>query len=114
MASTVVKALKYGIEHNTTDIGEYITSIDTKGLADETGLSKWFSDYLSRYCNDNWKVVEHDTLKHFGIIVLRNKLNKNQIDVIKMTSTPNIYYNPFESNKETKKKNKNHLLSYAF
>jgi hypothetical protein len=31
-----------------------------------------------------------------------------------MTSTPNIYYNPFESNKETKKKNKNHLLSYAF
>ena len=114
MASTVVKALKYGIKNNTTDIGEYITSIDTKGLANETGLSKWFSDYLSRYCNDNWEVVEHDTLKHFGIIVLRNKLNKNQIDVIKMTSTPNIYYNPFESNKETKKKNKNHLLSYAF
>ena len=114
MASTVVKALKYGIEHNTTDIGEHIASIDTKGLADETGLSKWFSDYLGRYCNDNWEVVEHDTLKHFGIIVLRNKLNRNQIDVIKMSSTPNLYYNPFESNKETKKKNKNHLLSYAF
>jgi len=77
MASTVVKALKYGIEHNTTDIGEHIASIDTKGLADETGLSKWFSDYLGRYCNDNWEVVEHDTLKHFGIIVLRNKLNRN-------------------------------------
>ena len=114
MASTAIKALKYGIENNTTDIGEFISSIDTKGLADETGLSKWFSDYLGRYCNNNWEVVEHDTLKHFGIIVLRNKLNKQQIDVIKMTSTPNLYYNPFESNKETKKKNRNHLLSYAF
>jgi len=31
-----------------------------------------------------------------------------------MSSTPNLYYNPFESNKETKKKNRNHLLSYAF
>ena len=114
MASTVVKALQYGIKNNTTDIGEYIKSIDTKGLADETGLSKWFSEYLGRYCNDNWEVIEHDTLKHFGIIVLRNKLNKQQIDVIKMSSTPNLYYNPFESNKETKKKNRNHLLSYAF
>ena len=114
MSSTVVKALKYGIENNTTDIGEYIASIDTKGLADETGLSKWFSEYLGRYCNDNWEVIEHDTLKHFGIIVLRNKLNRNQIDVIKMSSTANLYYNPFESNKETKKKNRNHLLSYAF
>lgn len=114
MASTVVKALKYGIENNTTDIGEYIASIDTKGIANETGLSKWFSEYLGKYCNGNWQIVEHDTLKHFGIIVVRNKLNRNQIDVIKMSSTSNLYYNPFESNKETKKKNRNHLLSYAF
>lgn len=114
MASTVVKALKYGIDNNTSDLREYIASIDTKGVADETGLSKWFSEYLSRYCNGNWEVVEHDSLKHFGIIVLRNKINKQQIDVIKMSSTSNLYYNPFESNKETKKKNRNHLLSYAF
>lgn len=114
MAAAVIKGLKYGIEHNTTDIREFITSIDTKGLADETGLSKWFSEYLGRYCNSNWEVVENDSLKHFGIIVLRNKLNKQQIDVIKMSSTANLYYNPFESNKETKKKNRNRLLSYAF
>jgi septin family protein len=65
-----------------------------------------FSEYLRRYFKYNWEVIEHNTLKHFGIKVLRNKLNKQQIDFIKMSSTPNLYYNPFESNKETKKKKK--------
>lgn len=113
MASAVIKGLKYGSENGTTDIREFISSID-RGLADETGLSQWFSEYLGRYCNGNWEVVENDTLKHFGMIVVRNKLNRQQIDVIKMSSTFNLDYNPFESNKETKKKNRNHLLSYAF
>ena len=76
MASTVLKALQHGIKNNTSDLREFISSIDTKGLADETGLSKWFSEYLGKYCNDNWEVVEHDSLKHFGMIVLRNKINK--------------------------------------
>lgn len=113
MASAVIKGLKYGSENRTTDIREFIASID-RGLADETGLSQWFSEYLGRYCNGNWEVVENDTLKHFGIIVVRNKLNRQQIDVIKMSSTFNLDYNSFESNKETRKKNRNHLLSYAF
>ena len=112
MANVVTKALKYGIENNTTDIAEYISSIDSKRISTETGLANWFKDYLSRYCNGNWKIVEHDSLKHFGVILVKNE-KTNQINIIKMSSSY-LTYNPFEYNKSTKTKNKNHLLSYAF
>lgn len=115
MTSVVIKALKYGQENNTTNIKDLIKSIDTRGLTSETALPRWFQDKLGKYCNGNWKVAEDlDYLKHFGIIVVKNVLNPQQIDIIKMTSTSNLYYNPFETNKSTKKKNSNHLLSAAF
>lgn len=106
MAGIVVKALRYGIENGTTDIASYIKSIDTKRVSEDTGLATWFQDTLKKYCNGNWEVADIEALKHFGVIVLRNKRNKQQIDVIKMTSS-NLKFNPC-------KKQKNKLLSAAF
>ena len=106
MAGITIKALKYGIENGTNNINSYIKSIDTKRVTEDTGLANWFSDKLKAYCNGNWEVVDIDALKHFGVVTLRNKRNRQQIDVIKLTSS-NLFFNPC-------KKQKNKLLSAAF
>lgn len=109
MSQTVVKALKTG---NIEDAKQYLASINTKGIFEESGLANWFTDTLGKYCNGNWQVVENNASKHFGIIVLRNVLNPQQIDIIKMSGT-NLYYNPFE-HREGKKKGRNTMLTAAF
>lgn len=107
MAKTVIKALKIATEPNGTieDARQYLSSVDTKGIYEKEGLANWFIDTLAKYCNGNWEVIEHDSLKHFGIILLRNKVTKQQIDVVKMSSS-NLYYNPFSG--------KNTMLTSAF
>ena len=113
MADIVVKALKYGQEKGTTDIAEYLKSIDPKRVSDDTELASWFQDYLSRYCNGSWEVIDHDALKSFGIVLIRD-IRSNQINILKLSSSF-LEYNPFAKNKEKKnKKNRNTLLSYAF
>ena len=107
MSQTVIKAIESG---NLEDAKTYLASLDNKGLFDREGLPNWFAETLGKYCNGNWEVEKNDALKHFGIIIVRNKLNPQQIDIIKMSSS-NLYYNPFE---HKKRKNRNTLLTAAF
>jgi hypothetical protein len=51
MSQTVVKALKTG---NIEDAKQYLASINTKGIFEESGLANWFTDTLGKYCNGNW------------------------------------------------------------
>ena len=114
MSQTVIKALKTATEEGGSieDAKQYLQSINTKGIYENSGLANWFVDTLSKYCNGNWEVIEHDALKHFGLIILRNKNNGQQIDIIKMSGS-NLYFNPFE-HREGKKKSRNTMLTAAF
>lgn len=85
MAATVINALEYGQKNNTADIGQIISGIDTKHLTDSNAFQGWFRNYLLQYCNSNWEVVPSEVGRHFGIIMLRNKIT-NQIDVIKIST----------------------------
>ena len=112
MAETVIKTIQKSTEPDF-DVDKYIESIETKNLLDETGFRDWFRSYILRYCNGDWKVVsEIPALKHFGIILLRNERSQ-QFDIIKMSNN-SLSYNIYDHNKETKRKNKNHLLTAAF
>lgn len=113
MSQTVVKALQAATKKGGTidDARQFLASIDTKNLFEEGGLAHWFVDTLGKYCNGNWQVEEHDALKHFGVIILKNKLNPQQIDIIKM-SRENLHYNIYE--KKGKKKGRNTMLTAAF
>ena len=112
--NTVRKALKYGIDNTTADIGQFVASIDTKNLSDPTAYAKWFTEKLGAYCNGNWSLVKIDALNALGIIALQNN-KTNQIDIIKLSNS-NLYYNPFNTELKNGKriKKKNSLLSYAF
>ena len=114
MSETVVKALKIAqeSENGLEEAKSYLSSIDSKGLFEEGGISNWFMDTIGKYCNKNWEVKEHDALKHFGIIVLRNVNNPQQIDIIKMSAS-NLYFNPYE-HKEGRKSNRSTMLSAPF
>lgn len=113
-ANTVERAIKYGIDNATTDIGGMLSSIDTKQLQTPTAFAKWFTEKLGIYCNGNWQQVKVDALKGMGILVFKN-IKTNQLDFVKLTSTQ-VLYNPFETTTKNGKrvKNRNHLLSYAF
>lgn len=86
LASHVIKALTYGQKNNTTNIQAFIDSINTRHLADKNGIQEWFKNYLSRYCNRDWEVINSETAKLFGIVMIRNKIT-NQVDVIKLTTS---------------------------
>ena len=113
-ANTVEKALKYGNDNATKDIGAILSSIDTKQISNPSAFAKWFVEKLGNYCNGNWELVKIDALKPLGIVAVKNKTT-NQIDLIKLTAS-NPLYNPFETETKNGKKIKrrNHLLSYAF
>lgn len=68
------------------DIQEFIKSFDTRFTEDPTGTLHWFKDNLMKYCNNDWEVINMPSLHQFGIILLRNRINKQQIDVIKMSN----------------------------
>ena len=74
------------------NLTELIEQIDTMGLEDPTGTMNWFKENLMKYCNEDWEVVRNDAAEKFGMILVRNKTNKQQINVIKM-STSYLRYN---------------------
>ena len=113
-ANIVERAVQYGIDNSTTDIGGMLASIDTKQLQTPTASAKWFTEKLGVYCNGNWQLVKIDALKGLGILCFKN-IKTNQIDIVKLTSA-SVLYNPFETSIKNGKrvKSRNHLISYAF
>lgn len=85
MSSTVAAALAYGQKNNTSDIGEIISGIDTKHTVDKNAFQGWFKNYLLQYCNKDWEVIPSEVGRHFGIVMLRNKIT-DQIDIIKIST----------------------------
>ena len=51
----------------------------------------WLRDYLYKYCNDAWRVVDNEVLESYGIIMLRNSYTQ-QVDFIRI-STDLLYTN---------------------
>ena len=84
LSETVFNALKYGQEHDTTDIQEIIRYIDTRNVSEKYAFQGWFKNYLAKYCNNDWKVIDAPTARTWGVIPIKNVITK-QIDFITLT-----------------------------
>lgn len=87
VTTTIINALKWGQKNNSSNIEPFISSINSKYLNDPEGTATWFKDNLAQYCNSDWTIVEQPSLEALGIIVLRNKVNVNQIKVLKISNS---------------------------
>ena len=84
LSETVFNALKYGQENNTTDIQEIIRYIDTRNIHDRYAFQGWFKNFLAKYCNSDWSVIDSSVARTYGVIPIRNKIT-NQINFITLT-----------------------------
>lgn len=75
-------SLKKGIKENTSLIP--LPRVGAINI-DEGASAEWFKNLMGKYCRDNYELIENETTKSYGIILLKNKSN-NQIDVLQVTT----------------------------
>lgn len=110
LAKTVKEAMLEQIKNpDHTNLGEALKHIDKAYLPEDHkgALASWFRDTIGNYCNGDWEVIEdHDDLLNLGIILVRNKINQKQVDIIKLTASNPNYERKFSKGR--------HLLNGAF
>lgn len=77
---SIISALKYGIEHNTSNINLPKIASNSEAIN-----SNWLQLQLAKYCNGNYKVLECQATTELGCILVQNQVT-GQIDVIKISS----------------------------
>lgn len=111
-AKTIADIIKEASENDRTDIAEQLSDLWIKS-SEGNANPDWFQSYLAKYCNGNWEVITNDAMLEFGMIAFRNKLNKKQIDFVKISNRTLNYLHYYEDNNKVKN-NKRSNLTYAF
>jgi len=111
-ARAIADIIKEAAENDRTDIAEQLSDLWIRSNEGNANPD-WFQSYLSKYCNGNWEVITNDAMIEFGMIAFRNKLNKKQIDFVKISNKSLNYLHYYEDEKKVKN-NKRSNLTYAF
>ena len=69
------------------NLEELLESVDTRDVLDKTSKIDWFRNVILPYCNSDWEIYKNSAAAHFGLIIFRNKVNRQQINVIKMSTS---------------------------
>lgn len=84
MTQTLQEAIQYGIDNNTSNIDEFLRSIDTKRLDAESDSILWFKQMAKNYCSSDFEVVTQPGMIELGMILIKNKIT-NKIDIIRLS-----------------------------
>lgn len=79
---SIYASIETGIREETNEIElPKVVSLNSEEGASIT----WLKDKLGKYCNKQYKLIENDTFKSYGLVVLENVVT-HQIDILKITS----------------------------
>lgn len=70
-----------------TSLEELLENIDTNQVLDPSGKIDWFRKMILPYCNSDWEIYRNEHAENLGVIIVRNKINNQLINVIKMSNS---------------------------
>ena len=82
----LTQTIKGGLKEAIKDENPYYEFVRDSIPEDPEGVTGWFRNRMSKYCNSHWEVVDCEAAEYLGCILVRNKEN-NQIDVVKITTS---------------------------